>query len=226
VRLTSPSVGFNPTSPLIEEGQTTEPSVSVPNPAAAKLAAFLLLAGPGSPFLYYGEEIGMTGAKPDERIRTPMRWDASTPAAGFSTAAPWEALSGDAPGVNVTSESADPASLWSRYRDLIGLRALHPALATGTWAGITSDLPNVVAALRASPTEVAVTLTNVGAEPASPTLSLETGPLCGAPTTEAILGAPSVAAPTVTPTGGFAGWKPVATIPGRSSVVVVLGRAG
>ena len=46
------------------------------DPAAAKLAAFLLLTGPGTPFLYYGEEIGMTGTKPDERIRTPMRWTA------------------------------------------------------------------------------------------------------------------------------------------------------
>ena len=59
------------------------------------MAAALLLTGPGVPFIYYGEEIGMTGAKPDERIRTPMRWDASAPAAGFSTHAPWEPLSGD-----------------------------------------------------------------------------------------------------------------------------------
>ena len=49
---------------------------------SAKLAATLLLTGGGTPFLYYGEEIGLTGQKPDERIRTPMRWDASGPAAG------------------------------------------------------------------------------------------------------------------------------------------------
>ena len=39
VRLTSPSVGFSPTSPFIDDGHTTDPSVSVPSPAAAKLAA-------------------------------------------------------------------------------------------------------------------------------------------------------------------------------------------
>ena len=39
VRLTSPSVGLRPTSPLIEAGQITDPSVSVPSAAAAKLAA-------------------------------------------------------------------------------------------------------------------------------------------------------------------------------------------
>jgi glycosidase len=194
--------------------------------AKLKVAADLLLLGPGVPFVYYGEEIGMTGAKPDERIRTPMRWDASTPTAGFSAGAPWEPLSDDAAAVNVQAESADPSSLWSHYRDLIRLRAAHPALATGTWTGITSDVPNVVAALRASPTELALTLTNVAGEAASPVLSLDAGPLCGAPTAEAILGDAAVAPPTVTASGGFSAWKPIPSVPARSSVVIVLGRAG
>ncbi|HET7472790.1 MAG TPA: alpha-amylase family glycosyl hydrolase [Candidatus Limnocylindrales bacterium] len=194
--------------------------------AKLKVAADLLLLGPGVPFVYYGEEIGMSGAKPDERIRTPMRWDATQPAAGFSTHAPWEALSDDPATVNVTAESADPASLWSRYRDLVRLRSAHPALATGTWTGITSDVPAVVAALRVSPTETVVTLTNVGADPASPSLSLESGPLCGTPTAEAVLGATAATAPAITAAGGFTAWKPVDSIPGRSSIVVVLGRGG
>ena len=42
--------------------------------ARAKLAATLLLTLPGLPFVYYGEEIGMTGDKPDPRLRTPMQW--------------------------------------------------------------------------------------------------------------------------------------------------------
>ena len=62
--------------------------------AAAKLAAFLLLTAPGTPFIYYGEEIGMTGTKPDERIRTPMRWTADEPAAGLlRRSTPWQPLS-------------------------------------------------------------------------------------------------------------------------------------
>jgi glycosidase len=194
--------------------------------AKLRVAADLLLLGPGVPFVYYGEEIGMTGAKPDERIRTPMRWDDSQPAAGFSTDLPWEALSGDAPSLNVAAEAADPASLLSRYRELIRLRAAHPALATGTWTGLVSDAPNVVAALRSSATELAVTLTNVAAEPASPTRALERGPLCGTPTADVVLGDGPAGPPSVTASGGFTGWKPIDAIPARSSVVIVLGRAG
>jgi glycosidase len=190
---------------------------------AMRVAADLLLTGPGVPFIYYGEEIGLSGAKPDERIRTPMRWDDSTPAAGFSTHAPWESLSNDPASVNVAAESADPGSLLSHYRDLVRLRAAHPALATGTWAAVDTDAPPVVAALRVSPTETALVLTNLGTSAVSPALTLTAGPLCGSPATSVVLGAGPAAAPTVTPAGGFAGYQPVASIPARSSVVIVLG---
>ena len=75
--------------------------------AAAKLAATLLLTGGGTPFVYYGEEIGMTGQKPDERIRTPMRWDATGPAAGFTSSTPWEPLGYEPPVTDVATERAD-----------------------------------------------------------------------------------------------------------------------
>ena len=42
--------------------------------AMRKWPADLLLTLPGKPFLYYGEEIGMNGAKPDSSIRECMAW--------------------------------------------------------------------------------------------------------------------------------------------------------
>jgi glycosidase len=194
------------------------------DPGALRVAADLLLTGPGVPFVYYGEEIGMSGAKPDERIRTPMRWDTTSPAAGFSASTPWENLSDDPASVNVATESADPGSLLSHYRDLIRLRAAHPALATGTWTAVEADAAGVVASLRTDPTETALVITNVGTSAATPTLSLAVGPLCGTPTTTLALGAGTAAAPTVTAAGGFSAYRPVDAIPPRSSVVIVLGR--
>ena len=55
----------------------------------AKSAASLLLTGPGVPFLYYGEEVGQRGSKPDENLRTPMQWSREK-YAGFTAAdLPW-----------------------------------------------------------------------------------------------------------------------------------------
>ena len=192
--------------------------------AQLRVAADLLLLGPGVPFVYYGEELGMTGAKPDERIRTPMRWDATKPAAGFSAHAPWEALSDDPAAVNVATESADPGSLLSHYRDLIHLRTTHPALATGTWTAVEADAPGVTASLRVDPTETALVVTNVGSTPASPALTLASGPLCGTPAASDLLGGATLAAPTITASGGFAAYRPATSVPARSSVVIELGR--
>jgi len=43
--------------------------------AKNKLAAAILLTLPGTPYIYYGDEIGMLGKKPDEMIREPFLWD-------------------------------------------------------------------------------------------------------------------------------------------------------
>lgn len=95
-----------------------------------KLAAALLLTMPGTPFLYYGEEIGMVDGpgSGDVPQRTAMRWDAQAPGYGFTDGDPWTP-SGDAiAGVSVAEQLADPVSLLWTYRRLIALRRLHPAL--------------------------------------------------------------------------------------------------
>ena len=117
--------------------------------ARARIAALLLLTMPGTPFLYYGEELGMrngrlryrdlrdpytkrfwpfrTGRDP---ARTPMQWDGSRHA-GFSTERPWLPVSPDYPQLNVAQATSDPQSLWSLYRQLLHHRRLAPALNRG-----------------------------------------------------------------------------------------------
>ncbi|MEO8336420.1 MAG: alpha-amylase family glycosyl hydrolase, partial [bacterium] len=98
--------------------------------AKARLSAQLLLTLPGLPFVYYGEEIGMTGDKPDERLRTPMHWT-RTKAAGFTTGAPWEPLQPDSMTANVAAQTNDRTSMLNLYRRLIHLRGSNAALAVG-----------------------------------------------------------------------------------------------
>lgn len=129
-----------------------------------RVASFLLLTLPGLPFVYYGEELGMTGGKPDEQIRTPMAWSLGGPHAGFTTGTPWEPLAADSLVANVEAQSADPASLLSLYRRLIHLRAVQPALASGTLVPLTTSHRAVVAFLRRAGARTALVVANVGAD--------------------------------------------------------------
>jgi alpha-glucosidase len=115
----------------------------------ARVAAMMLLTLRGTPFLYYGEEIGMRNVPiPDDRLqdplartlhrslsrdpeRTPMQWDAA-PGAGFTTGAPWLPI-GDAGARNVAAQRRDPGSLLTLYRDLLALRRAYPALHAGAF---------------------------------------------------------------------------------------------
>jgi len=97
---------------------------------AARLAASVQFALPGVPYIYYGEEIGMTADKPDPQIRTPMQWN-DTQNAGFSSAEPWIAPKPDYTKVNVAAQSGDPASLLSHYRTLVRLRLGNETLRKG-----------------------------------------------------------------------------------------------
>jgi alpha-amylase len=95
-----------------------------------RTAAAILLLSPGAPFIYYGEEIGMSGDKPDENIRTPMQWD-NTNTRGFTTSAsPWNPYTPDNT-FNVAEQAIDPTSLWSLYRDLIAVRNNISAFRSG-----------------------------------------------------------------------------------------------
>ena len=195
--------------------------------AAAAQAAAVLLTAPGVPFVYYGEELGMGGNKPDEQIRTPFPWTTAEPGHGFTTGTPWEPFADGSDVANVASETADPASLLSAYRDLIRLRAAHPALRSGALVAVESSDPHVAAMIRASGTERLLIIHNLAADPAvNVALTLRSGPLCG-PGAAAMLypaapGTIEPRAPTVTSGGGFEAYVPLASIPARSTIVIEL----
>lgn len=128
--------------------------------ARAKLAASLLLTLPGIPFVYYGEEIGMTGDKPDPRLRTPMHWS-RRPAAGFSEGTPWEPLQPDSLTANVEAMDGDPASLLNLYRELIHLRSANPALGGGELIPLDAGTGRVAAYLRRNGDRVALVVANL-----------------------------------------------------------------
>lgn len=99
-------------------------------PDHAAMAAAMLLTLPGNPFIYYGEEIGLLGVKPDEGIREPMKW---TPDGLDTGQTSWEPGSNNAanPGADVESQQKRRDSLLVRYRELIQLREEVPALRDG-----------------------------------------------------------------------------------------------
>jgi glycosidase len=145
--------------------------------ARAKAATTLLLTLPGLPFLYYGEEIGMTGDKPDERLRTPMQWSRA-PSAGFTTGTPWEPLQPDTLAVNVETENGDPGSLLTLTRRLIHLRAGNSALASGRLLPFTSNNPGIAAYMRRASDAAVIVVANLSTKAvAGATISSSAGVL-------------------------------------------------
>jgi len=132
--------------------------------AGARIAATILLTLPGVPFVYYGEEIGMTGDKPDERLRTPMQWNGSS--RGFTSGKPWEPLQSDTLTANVTAEDHRPSSLLSLYRKLTHLRATNRALREGELDPVDTGNESVLAYLRKSDSSRVLVVVNLGKVPA------------------------------------------------------------
>lgn len=113
----------------------------------AKLAAGILLTLPGIPYIYYGEEVGMRGVKPDEDIRRPMQWTAGTHA-GFTSGTPWRPLNSDYMNANVETLKPDAGSLWNHYRKFIHARNGSIALQQGSYKLVDASDTRVYSFLR------------------------------------------------------------------------------
>lgn len=188
----------------------------------AKAAASLLLTAPGIPFIYYGEEIGMWGTKPDELIRTPMQWSAQE-GAGFTDGVPWEAINADYPEVNVEAQTGDPHSLLEHYRTLIALRNAHPALHTGKTYVAQSSSSRLVAYLRQSDEETLLVVINIDDAPVSEyQLEISRGDLSGSYRANSLLDNTPVESLQANEAGGFEAYTPLAEIPPYAVFVIEL----
>ncbi len=142
--------------------------------ARARLAAVMLLGLRGTPFLYYGEEIGMPNVEiarerwrdPVGRdgCRTPMQWSAE-PGGGFTTSStPW-LPQGDCAVVNVARQMDDPHSMLSFYRRAIRVRRASPALMSGTIRVMSNVPPDCFVFARETAGNRAIVALNFAEEP-------------------------------------------------------------
>ncbi|WP_240668322.1 alpha-amylase family glycosyl hydrolase [Piscinibacter defluvii] len=182
------------------------------DPAPYRLAAATLLLMPGTPFIYYGEEIGMAGAAAltgDPKLRTPMSWTA-TPA-GFTSGTPFRAVSANIASQNVAAQLADPNSLLAWYRAMIALRRANPSLSGGSYEAAVVN-GSLLHFQRAVAGERSLVLINYGRGNASATVD-------GLPASSTLSNA---FPPSGTDLATDAGGSVTVTVPAQSVRVLVL----
>lgn len=124
----------------------------------AKLAASILLTLPGIPYLYYGEEIGMLGMKPDENNREPFLWGEDS-----SVDTHWlQAKYTLAPDVTPLHEQKrDLHSIYNHYKKWIAFRNEHPEISTSALLFIQPEFQNLLSYTLTGPTEKLLVIHNL-----------------------------------------------------------------
>jgi maltose alpha-D-glucosyltransferase/alpha-amylase len=146
-----------------------------------ELFTALLFSLPGSPVLYYGDEIGMgdniwLGDR--DGVRTPMQWSPDRNA-GFSTANPGRVYvppNQDAvfgyQAVNVVAQRDSSATLLNWTRTMLAIRRRHEAFAVGSFHELGGSNPSVLAFLREHGDDVVLCVNNLSRFPQPLELSL------------------------------------------------------
>jgi alpha-amylase len=196
----------------------------------AKIAATLLMTAPGTPYIYYGEEIGQQGVKAatDENWRRPMQWgDGPAPGLGFTTGRPW-GRGFNQPGVEntVASQTNDPNSLLSWYRQLIRVRSSASALRTGRFVPVDTNSPQVYSFLRWDPSGAYLIVLNLGSrESRRYGLTLWSGPFKAGVQPVKVFGtevAGNLNPPQINETGGFDFYRPIDVLPPKAALIIKL----
>lgn len=164
---------------------------SAENDAQLKVAAAMLLTLRGTPFLYYGEEIGMrdihvSRAEIQDPVgkhywpvnigrdgcRSPMQWR-NMSNAGFSTGKPWLKVHHNYIERNVEAQQSNHDSLLNFYKALINIRKNHPALQRGMFIPVIHDPQRVLAYLRKDANQTILVALNFSRRPSKLAVSHE-----------------------------------------------------
>lgn len=147
---------------LSNHDQNRVASVLGNDPAKIKLAASLLFTLPGTPYIYYGEEIGMLGMKPDENIREPMLWDTADKDHARTQ---WmkAVYSTDSTVAPVSKQQQDSQSILNHYKALIALKK-QKVFALGDIQHLNMKNKQVVAYTRSYEGETVAVLHNLSKE--------------------------------------------------------------
>lgn len=152
------------------------------DPGKERIAAVLNLLLGGIPSIYYGQELGMSGAGGFNKFgntdandiprREAFEWYAADTGKGmalwYKDTGPWWDSTNDKPfdGVSLEEERNDPRSLWNWYRNLLTVRRGYPVLQTGSYVALQNDNPNVFSwNRRASNGDLAQIVVNLSASP-------------------------------------------------------------
>lgn len=154
----------------VQLGYSSSLKPLVDNDAKSRLLNAMLLSLPGSPVLYYGDEIGMGDdlwLSDRDGVRTPMQWDDSE-TAGFSTALPEDfhlplihTFGHDPEHVNVARQMDDPSSLLVWTRAMLGIRRRHPVFGTSEFIDLDGADTAVMSFLRHNEHETILCLANL-----------------------------------------------------------------
>lgn len=128
-------------SPFLTNHDMNRVMSSLNDSEKCKVAAAILLTLPGTPYIYYGEETGMEGTKPDEKLREPFIWNNKDTSKNSS----WENSLNDVNKIAVNIQMADKNSIFNFYKALIGIRNESDVLKYGTFEEVKVNNVNILA---------------------------------------------------------------------------------
>lgn len=140
----------------------------------ARILPHIYLTLPGNPYIYYGEELGMKGKKPDELIRLDFKWtdDPNTlPNCNWAAAYGNDFSSENLDTPSLETQMKDSDSMYQLYKTLIAFRKNHPAILSGDYEPIATKNTSVLGYRRFTNEENLIILHNLSSKETTITLN-------------------------------------------------------